>query len=497
MLHILVASALLFSGCTARSTQLPPSRDDDVAAYLEARARLIEQDRSRRLGAGLVLTADEERAERHLLGLKQTELERTRAYFPPAHSFLLEKTKQVISSSPVRDVLKRMPKGGILHAHGSAMGDFRWLVSHATYRPDCYMYVRDDGAVLRGTLRLSPGPPGDGWRLVSELRAAASDRSAFDARIYESITLGEEDLGAPRIWDEMSNAFRRTAGLLGEPSIHAEYWRRMFSSLMDENVQYLESRTSQIDEALIAEARARDGAFDVKFIPAAGRSATRERMAQLLSAVLERRIQNPDRVKGFDLVEEEDRTSTNLYFLTELLAARRQAKRRGVTLPLYLHSGESTWAENDNLYDAVLLGAPRIGHGLALIKHPLLMDIVRSRGVAIEVCPISNQILGYVPDLRNHPAVHYISTGLPIVLSPDDPAIMRHTVSDDFYVAFMAWGLDLRGLKQLAINSLLYSAMTEDEKEKALASWRSRWETFIQWLNRSSASSSPSPSPGH
>jgi adenosine deaminase CECR1 len=125
------------------------------------------------------------------------------------------------------------------------------------------------------------------------------------------------------------------------------------------------------------------------------------------------------------------------------------------------------------------------------------MDIVRSRGVAIEVCPISNQILGYVPDLRNHPAVHYISTGLPIVLSPDDPAIMRHTFSDDFYVAFMAWGLDLRALKQLAINSLLYSAMTKDEKEKALASWRSRWETFIQWLNRSSASSSPSPSPGH
>lgn len=497
MLRVLVAFALLFTACATRSIVPPPSRDDDVAAYLKARARLIQQDRARRLGAGLTLTADEERAEQGLLAMKRAELERTRAYFPPAHSYLLEKTKQVISSSPVLEVMKRMPKGGILHAHGSAMGDFRWLVSHATYRPDCYTYAGDDGAVLRGTLRLSAHSPGEGWRPVSELRAAAVDKAAFDAQIYQSITLGEEDLGAPRIWDEMSKAFRRTAGLLGEPSIHAEYWRRMLSSLMDENVQYLESRTAQIDEALIAEARARDRAFDVKFIPAAGRSSTRERMAELLSAVLERRIQNPDRVKGFDLVEEEDRTSTNLHFIAELLAARREAERRGVTLPLYLHSGESTWAENENLYDAVLLGAPRIGHGLALIKHPLLMDIVRSRGVAVEVCPISNQILGYVPDLRNHPAVHYISAGLPIVLSPDDPAIMRHTFSEDFYVAFMAWGLDLRGLKQLAINSLLYSAMTEDETQKALASWRSRWETFIQWLNRSSALSSSSLSPGH
>jgi adenosine deaminase CECR1 len=262
-------------------------------------------------------------------------------------------------------------------------------------------------------------------------------------------------------------------------------------------VQYLESRTTQIDDALIAEARGRDPAFDVKFIPAAGRSNTRERMRALLAGALEKRANDPERIKGFDLVEEEDRTNTNLYFIEELLASRREAERRGVTLPLYLHSGESTWAENENLYDAVLLGAPRIGHGLALIKHPLLMDIVKSRGIAIEVCPISNQVLGYVPDLRNHPAVYYISAGLPVVLSPDDPAIMRHTVSDDFYVAFMAWGLDLRGLKQLAMNSLLYSTMTADERQRALASWRARWETFVQWLNRSSVSPSRPPSPPH
>ena len=92
-----------------------------------------------------------------------------------------------------------------------------------------------------------------------------------------------------------------------------------------------------------------------------------------------------------------------------------------MSLPLYLHSGESNWAENENLYDAVLLGALRIGHGVALIKHPLLMEIVKKRGTAIEVCPTSNQILGYVPDLRNHPAASYINAGLPVVLSKTTP----------------------------------------------------------------------------
>ena len=130
-----------------------------------------------------------------------------------------------------------------------------------------------------------------------------------------------------------------------------------------------------------------------------------------------------------------------------------------------------------------LLGAARIGHGLALIKHPRLMQIVKERGIAVEVCPISNQLLGYVSDLRNHPAVHYINAGLPVVLSTDDPAIFRQSLSHEFYVAFMAWGLDLATLKQLAMNSLAYSAMRADEKQRALAAWDRRWAAFITWLN--------------
>ncbi len=417
------------------------------------------------------------------MALKQAELERTRAYFPPAHSFLEEKTKRLIADSPVLEVMRRMPKGAVLHAHGGALGDFRWLVSHATYRPDCYIYVGQTTTVARGTLRLAERSPGDGWRRVSELRALAPDTKAFDEELVRSITLGEEDLRVPDIWEEFATIFRRSSGLIGNRSVQTEYWRTLLAGLVAENVQYLESRTQAIDEGIIQEVRRLDPDFDVKFIPAGARSSGRERMAQTLRVVVDLRQKNPNRIVGFDLVEEEDRTNTNLFFIEELLTARREAALRGVSLPLYLHSGETNWAENENLYDAVLLGASRIGHGVALFKHPLLMQIVKARGIAIEVCPISNQILGYVPDLRNHPAVHYINAGLPVVLSPDDPGIMRHSLSHDFYAAFMAWGLDLRSLKQLAMNSLLHSAMSPDEKRRALASWDRRWAVFVKWVN--------------
>ncbi len=51
-------------------------------------------------------------------------------------------------------------------------------------------------------------------------------------------------------------------------------------------------------------------------------------------------------------------------------------------------------------------------------------------------------------------------------------------------MAFMAWGIDLKGLKQLAMNSLLYSAMDEEEKEQALQFWQMKWTEFIAWLNK-------------
>ena len=44
------------------------------------------------------------------------------------------------------------------------------------------------------------------------------------------------------------------------------------------------------------------------------------------------------------------------------------------------------------------------------------------KNIAIELCPISNQVLKLVDDLRNHPIVELIQDGnFPIVIAPDDP----------------------------------------------------------------------------
>jgi len=482
---LLLATCCALASCASTHASGVAGDYPDVASYRAARERLVRQERARRRSAALVLSPDEEAASRRLAELRRAEEDRVGADFPPAHSFLLERTRRTIDESPLLEVMRRLPKGGILHLHGAAGGDFRWLVAHATYRPDCYVFLGEDGSTVRGTLRFFPEPPGGDWRPAVALRGEAADPRAFDEELYRSITLGEEDRDAPDIWEEFRRCFQRAWRLFDDEETRAGHWRRMLDVLIDDNVQYVEFRGQPVDDAVVREARLRDPDFAVKFIPVAGRSSDEQGVREALERTLSQRGREPGRVVGFDLVDEEDRTHSTLFFAPELLAARREAARNALTLPLFLHSGETSRAEGENLYDAVLLGAPRIGHGLALVRHPLLMETVRERGIAIEVCPISNQVLGYVPDLRSHPAVAYINDGIPVVLSPDDPGLTRHTLSHDFYEAFLGWELDLRDLKQLALDSLLHSAMGPEEKVRARASWEKRWAGFVRWVNES------------
>ena len=63
----------------------------------------------------------------------------------------------------------------------------------------------------------------------------------------------------------------------------------------------------------------------------------------------------------------------------------------------------------------------------------------------LEVCPISNQALRYVSDPRLRPARGFLQRGLQGVLGSDDPAICGSTgLTDDYWMACTAWGLDLR-----------------------------------------------------
>ena len=73
--------------------------------------------------------------------------------------------------------------------------------------------------------------------------------------------------------------------------------------------------------------------------------------------------------------------------------------------------------------------------------------------------------------------------GVPVAISPDDPGFMSYDgVTLDYCYAFLSWGLTLADLKQLAINSLKYSSLRQDEKEAIFKFFCYKWVRFLDFV---------------
>lgn len=127
-----------------------------------------------------------------------------------------------------------------------------------------------------------------------------------------------------------------------------------------------------------------------------------------------------------------------------------------------------------------MVDTKRIGHGFQIAYHPELMKIVKEKGICIECCPVSNFVLGYITDLRNHPVRGLLHAGLPVSINPDDPGFMNYEgVTLDYVYSFLAWDLDIADLKQLCLNSLIFSSISEDDKAKILLFFEYKWQRFL------------------
>ena len=171
------------------------------------------------------------------------------------------------------------------------------------------------------------------------------------------------------------------------------------------------------------------------------------------------RLAHPEFVVGYDLVgEEPGGNKTAYYFEVLIFAVIVYDVIFGIDLPFYLHDGESNCRDESNVRYALLLNALRIGHGLNLHYFPGFERYYIRKRVPLEVCPISNQVLRYVADLRLHPAGGYLRRGVACVLSSDDPALfgvegMSYSLTSGEGPT-MGWDLGLAELKRLAAASI-------------------------------------------
>ncbi|CAG9791554.1 unnamed protein product [Diatraea saccharalis] len=473
--------------------------------YMLDRTQFLEEEDNLQLGSSLQLTEEENEANEILMYWKNKEIE---ASFKNSTPFQLSKHffkyKNEIAKSKVYQIIKKMPKGGALHIHASMMLDADSLLE-LTYEDHLYACYMDDGSLK---LHFSDAVPlvlcPVNWKLLKDLRDASDDVEQFDAELRKHFSLyteNDELLNADinETWERFHKVYRTIKNLITYRPVREKYFYKALQNFYNDNVMYVEIRSGLHDiyeldgtthDALyLAELYERitkrfidehPDFIGIKLILTSGRWSSIEKVRDTINMAKELKTNMPGLLAGFDLVGQEDKGKPLKDFLPVLIEARDE-------IDFYFHGGETNWfgtTSDENLFDAVLLGTKRVGHAYALLKHPTLLATMNQKDIALEMNVISNVVLSLVKDVRNHPLASYLALGYPVVLSSDDPGAWdADPLSHDFYVTFVGVAsvhADIRTLKQLALNSIRYSALDEDRKKRFYDIFNEKWTIFVK-----------------
>ena len=72
---------------------------------------------------------------------------------------------------------------------------------------------------------------------------------------------------------------------------------------------------------------------------------------------------------------------------------------------------------DDNIVDAILLGAKRIGNSFGLHRRPYLLEELKRRNVCVEVYPIADEVLALTSRMSGHALYGLLAKNVHCVLS--------------------------------------------------------------------------------
>lgn len=401
---------------------------------------------------------------------------------------------EIRDGGPARELygfLAAMPKGGDIHHH------FALAVAAETW-----FEAATDRAVLQGneffTRVTFQGCPEGGDAF---LRFHNIQRSTFqklsECRKAEYRPLAGLDAGLKSAWlgslridrpGEGRNEFfeaivARQGELLRDSNVVLEAAARTIIGYRTQNIRYVETTMGvpnfqdqagvAVDAAEgIRRIRARLTGPDVAASGVTVRGLFAAiRFQPTAEASLERAYEaaagNRDLWVGVNLVGREDNDKGHALRFLETL---RRMRRKHAGVRLSIHGGEVD-SPGREVRDTLALGAERIGHGINLISDPDTMLLMRQGRYLVETSLVSNKLLEYTPDVREHPFIEYLRLGIPVCLNTDDAGAWDSNLSDEYFEAVRAFRLTWGELVRVGRNSLEYSFAQPEVKAGLIASY--------------------------
>ena len=169
-------------------------------------------------------------------------------------------------------------------------------------------------------------------------------------------------------------------------------------------------------------------------------------------------LSQADKLVGLDLAGDEANFPAELF---EEHFDRAIAAGLNITV----HAGKSAGA--DSIWQSIQkLGAQRIGHGLAAIQDPKLMDFLFERQIGIEANLTSNVQTSSVDDYASHPMRQFLENGLLASINSDDPGISGIDLRYEYDVAAPLAGLSSQMIRQAQLNALESAFLSQKKKRR-------------------------------
>jgi len=107
----------------------------------------------------------------------------------------------------------------------------------------------------------------------------------------------------------------------------------------------------------------------------------------------------------------------------------------------------------------------RLEHGVRSVESTALVRELILRGIALDMCPISNHKLMPGISLANHPIRRLFDAGVKITISTDDPLSFGNRINDEYVALAVRSGFSRQELVQLARNGFEVALMPEAKKQ--------------------------------
>lgn len=176
-------------------------------------------------------------------------------------------------------------------------------------------------------------------------------------------------------------------------------------------------------------------------------------------------IRHQGDIFGIDLADSE-----RDFPLREFVKQVMKAKEAG--LKVTIHTGEDTPASF--VKETIQLTSPdRIGHGIHAIEDMQVVELIKERGITLEVNPWSNYLTNSVHTIEEHPLKKLFDLGVKVTINSDDPEVLETNLNNEYRIAHEVLGMSMEEIAMCNHYACEASFLPREKKQRI-------WEKYFQ-----------------